>query len=51
MIFHYISSQFNKFQINEETSDVIVNKAIELWQQSGSVLVTMSPSTINMTLN
>ncbi|KAK0173413.1 hypothetical protein PV328_006614 [Microctonus aethiopoides] len=37
--------------INEETSDVIVNKAIELWQQSGSVLVTMSPSTINMTLN
>ncbi|XP_034944065.1 TBC1 domain family member 7 [Chelonus insularis] len=36
--------------INEETSEVIVNKAIELWQQSGSGLVTMSPNTI-CTLN
>ncbi|CAD6240790.1 GSCOCG00008919001-RA-CDS [Cotesia congregata] len=37
--------------INEETSEMIVNKAIELWQQSGSALVTMSPNTntINLT--
>lgn len=30
---------------------MIVNKAIELWQQSGSALVTMSPNTntINLT--
>ncbi|XP_057330650.1 TBC1 domain family member 7 [Microplitis mediator] len=39
--------------INEETSEMIVNKAIELWQQSGSALVTMSPNTniINSTSN
>ena len=27
-------------QITEETSEVIVNKAIEGWQQSGSVMIT-----------
>lgn len=41
-IFHlyYINNNNNNtlllFQINEETSELIVNKAIELWQQSGS---------------
>ncbi|XP_015598963.1 TBC1 domain family member 7 isoform X2 [Cephus cinctus] len=30
--------------ISEETSEVIVNKAIELWQQSGSTLVSMPQS-------
>ncbi|XP_012285813.2 uncharacterized protein LOC105702667 [Orussus abietinus] len=34
--------------ITEETSEVIVNKAIELWQQSGSALVSMSQSTVNI---
>ncbi|XP_011301260.1 TBC1 domain family member 7 [Fopius arisanus] len=34
--------------INEETSELIVNKAIELWQQSGSILVTMSPNIVNV---
>lgn len=32
------------FQINEETSEVIVNNAIDLWQQSGSVLTTPPPN-------
>ena len=38
-------------QINEETSDVIVSKAIELWQLGGSSLGTMSPNTISLPLN
>ncbi|XP_043289769.1 TBC1 domain family member 7 isoform X2 [Venturia canescens] len=37
--------------INEETSEVIVNKAIELWQQSGSILGTMSPNTLSIPMN
>lgn len=32
--------------ITEETSEVIVNKAIESWQQSGSTLTTISQNTV-----
>ena len=37
-----VSKQIFLFQITEETSEVIVNKAIESWQQSGSTLTTIS---------
>ncbi|XP_046617281.1 TBC1 domain family member 7 [Neodiprion virginianus] len=37
--------------ISEETAEMIVNKAIELWQQSGSALASMSQITVNSVQN
>ncbi|XP_043500247.1 TBC1 domain family member 7 isoform X2 [Polistes fuscatus] len=35
--------------ITEKMSELIVNKAIESWQQSGSTLTSISQNTINIT--
>ncbi|OAD59196.1 TBC1 domain family member 7 [Eufriesea mexicana] len=37
-----IAKIWDKIALTEETSEVIVNKAIESWQQSGSTLTTIS---------